>query len=173
MARLVWCTVTFSALMSKFTANILPSLGASAKVSRPVVRNSASALSDIEDNDDQTNDIDPVLLAEDHNTPKTPAPAKNPEPKFTPASKFRAQAANSFGNISELVKIKMASEEKKAMAMEEKLNLDKAKLELEKKRVELDTQRGKVDMARTVLEMDGAAPEVKNAANAFLLALFR
>jgi hypothetical protein len=164
--------------MSKFTANILPSLGASAKVSRPVVRNSASALSDIEDNDDQTNDIDPVLLAEDHNAPKTPAPAKIPaavvsEPKFTPASKFRAQAANSFGNISELVKIKMASEEKKAMAMEEKLNLDKAKLELEKKRVELDTQRGKVDMARTVLEMDGAAPEVKNAANAFLLALFR
>ncbi|KAF7362661.1 hypothetical protein MVEN_00615400 [Mycena venus] len=157
-------------------------LGANAKVSRPVVRNSASALSDAdEDDDDQSyGNIDPLLLDEDRKTspaPRTPASRKPAaivsEPKFTPASRFRTQTSNSLGNMAEFMKIKIASEEKKAKAMEDKLDLDKAKLELEKKRVEIDTQKGKVEMAHTVLEMEGATPEVKNAANAYLLTLFQ
>ncbi|KAJ7936945.1 hypothetical protein B0H13DRAFT_1853013 [Mycena leptocephala] len=129
-------------------------LGASAKVSREVVRNSTCALSDVEEEYDNT--IDPLLFNEDgasHHAPKTPAPAKDPatvvsEPKFMPSSKFRTQASNWLGNMGEFMKIKMLSERKKSKAMEAKLELDKAKLELEKRRVEVDTQKGKVEMAR-------------------------
>ncbi|KAF7372101.1 Histone acetyltransferase [Mycena venus] len=156
--------------------------GMNAKVSRAVVRNSASALSDIEEdlNGCTSDNIDPTLLADDLTMPppsKTPAPAKNPaavvsEPRFTLASKFRTQASTSMGNMGELVRMKMVSEEKKAKGMEEKLGLDKEKLDLEKKRVEVDTQQAKVQMARTILEMDGADAEVRKAANHFLLNLF-
>lgn len=153
-----------------------------AKVSRTVVRSSASALSDMEDdlNDSTSDNIDPALLADDVATPpppKTLATVKNPaaivsEPKFTPASKFRAQASSSIGNMGEFMKLKMVSEEKKANAMERKLDLDTAKFELEKKRAKVDTQQAKVEMARTVFQMDGVDPQVRKAANEYLLTLF-
>ncbi|KAJ6559721.1 hypothetical protein B0H19DRAFT_1069450 [Mycena capillaripes] len=160
-------------------------LGTSAKVSRDIVRNSASALSDRDDDDDESSDgdsmVDPTLRAQGSvsvRSVKTPASGKNPaatvsEPKHTPASKFRAQANNSLGNMGEYMKVKMLSEDKKAQMMDAKLDLDKAKLELEKQKVELDTQRGKVEMARTVLAMEGTTAEVKNACNTFLLSLFQ
>ncbi|KAJ6528963.1 hypothetical protein B0H19DRAFT_1333663 [Mycena capillaripes] len=160
-------------------------LGTSAKVSRDIVRNSASALSDRDDDDDESSDgdsmVDPTLCAQGSvsvRSVKTPASGKNPgatvsEPKHTPASKFRAQANNSLGNMGEFMKVKMLSEDKKAQMMDAKLGLDKAKLELEKQKVELDTQRGKVEMARTVLAMEGTTAEVKNACNTFLLSLFQ
>ncbi|KAK7020882.1 hypothetical protein R3P38DRAFT_3272003 [Favolaschia claudopus] len=112
---------------------------------------------DVDDDEDpgSNDNVDPVLLAEERKAggvPKTPA-VKNPatvvsETKFTPASKFRTQVNNSLGNMSELVKVKMAAEERRVVALEAKLELDKEKLDLEKKRMEIDTNKGKVDMAR-------------------------
>ncbi|KAJ7149325.1 hypothetical protein C8R43DRAFT_1128679 [Mycena crocata] len=95
-------------------------LGTSAKVTREVVRNSATPLSDLEDNDDlaatQNSDdqIDPTLRHAA--APQTPGASKNPatvvsEPKHTPASAFRTQANSSLGNMGEFLKMKMVSEE--------------------------------------------------------------
>ncbi|KAK6993040.1 hypothetical protein R3P38DRAFT_2801014 [Favolaschia claudopus] len=138
--------------------------GANAKVARPVIRSSAAPLSDVDDDEEN---VDPVLLAEERKAggvPKTPA-VKNPatvvsETKFTPASKFRTQVNNSLGNMSELVKVKMAAEEKKSRALEAKLELEKEKLDLEKKRMEIDNNKGKVDMARTSLSAGHASTTV-------------
>ncbi|KAJ7154411.1 hypothetical protein C8R43DRAFT_1126491 [Mycena crocata] len=153
-------------------------LGASAKVSREVVRNSASALSDLDVgfDDGNTSDghIDPALRREDQsmtNPPKNAAAVVS-EPKHTPASRFRTQANNSLGHMGEFMKAKMSSEEKKTKLMEAKLEMDQAKLALEKQRVESDAQRAKVEMARTVLSTEGASSEAKNAANAYLVSLF-
>ncbi|KAJ7201483.1 hypothetical protein C8J57DRAFT_1625522 [Mycena rebaudengoi] len=155
-------------------------LGASAKVTRHVIRNSASALSDTEEDLICDDHIDPSLREQS----QTPLPAKtataaqqNPkgivsEPKFTPASKFRSQVGSSLGSIGELVKVKAMSEEKKAKALDAKLELDVQKFELEKTRVKLEEDKAKVDMARTVFAMDGASAEVKDAANKYLLTLF-
>ncbi|KAJ7513154.1 hypothetical protein B0H11DRAFT_2213683 [Mycena galericulata] len=138
-------------------------LGNSAKVTRPVVRSSVAPLSDVEDFADDS-DIDPELKDTTNSmtpTPKTPA-ATVSEPKYvTPASKFRAQAAQSLGNIGEYLKAKMAADEKKTHAFE-------AKLELDEKRFELDRQKAKVEMARTVCAMDVVSADVKDAANSFL-----
>ncbi|KAJ7125512.1 hypothetical protein C8R43DRAFT_1135358 [Mycena crocata] len=153
-------------------------LGASAKVSREVVRNSASALSDLDVgfDDGNTSDghIDPALRREDQsmtNPPKNAAAVVS-EPKHTPASRFRTQANNSLGHMGEFMKAKMSSEEKKTKLMEAKLEMDQVKLALEKQRAESDAQRAKVEMARTVLSTEGASSEAKNAANAYLVSLF-
>ncbi|KAJ6615322.1 hypothetical protein B0H10DRAFT_1950022 [Mycena sp. CBHHK59/15] len=163
-------------------------LGASAKVTREVVRNSASALSDIEDHEtafapNSDDNINPLLLEESHvarasTALKTPAAQKNPaaivsEPKHTPATHFRSQATSSFGNISEYVKIKMISEEAKAKAFDAKLVMDQTKLQLEQEKTKAELDKGKGDMVQKVLEMDGASEEVKAAANEFLLSLFK
>ncbi|KAJ7038657.1 hypothetical protein C8F04DRAFT_1231840 [Mycena alexandri] len=150
------------------------------KVARAVVRNSAAAISDIEDDDvailsqNSDDNINPLLRGE----PKTPAPRKNAtaivsERKHTPASQLRTQATSSFGNIGEFMKIKMASEEKKSKAIDARLELDRLKLELEQARVKTEEDRSRADMARTVLSAPGVSDEVKNAANAFLLNLFK
>ena len=155
-----------------------------------MVRNSASALSDINDHEtafapNSDENINPILLEESRTAraqatpaPKTPAAPKNSaaivsEPKHTPATHFRSQATSSFGNIGEYVKIKMISEEAKAKAFEAKLVMDQAKLKLEQEKMKADLDKGKVDMAQKVLEMDGASKEVKEAANQFLLSLFK
>ncbi|KAJ7640922.1 hypothetical protein B0H17DRAFT_1216482 [Mycena rosella] len=106
-------------------------------------------LSDAEDfGHDSDNNLDPALKAESKPvTDKDPAAVVS-EPKHTPASKFRAQATQSFGNIGEYLKVKMVTDEKKAKAFE-------AKLELDERRFELDRQKAKVDMAKTVFAMDG------------------
>ncbi|KAJ7258140.1 hypothetical protein C8J57DRAFT_1516025 [Mycena rebaudengoi] len=150
-------------------------LGASAKVSREVIYNSASALSDREDNGDGNDSdidgkLDPVLLAESRAAASAPVVPKTPaamvsEPKHTPSSNFRKQANHSFGNIGEFMKMKMLSEEKKTHALDEKLKLEHEKLELDK-------AKAKVDMARNVFAMPGASDEVKEAANAYLLSVF-
>ncbi|KAJ7152199.1 hypothetical protein C8R43DRAFT_886355, partial [Mycena crocata] len=138
-------------------------LGNSAKVTRPVVRNSAAPLSDVDDLGNESDDveIDPVLKSQ---TKKTAA-ATVTEPKHASASKFRAQASHSLGNIGELVKVKMAADEKRAKALD-------AKLELDERRFRLESTRTKVDLARTVFSTDGVSAEVKNAANSFLLDYF-
>ncbi|KAJ7310895.1 hypothetical protein DFH08DRAFT_943907 [Mycena albidolilacea] len=142
-------------------------LGTSAKVSRPVIRNSASAISDIDesgnDSDNSDSNIHPDLRARAPPVPKTPA-ATVSEPKHTPASNLRKQAGLSFGNLGDFVKMKMVSEEKNTM-LEARLKLDREKLELE-------ITKGKVDMASTVLGIPGADENVKVAANAYLLSLF-
>ncbi|KAJ7229783.1 hypothetical protein GGX14DRAFT_383747 [Mycena pura] len=159
-------------------------LGQSAKVTRETVRNSASALSDQEDNDtvnqDSDNNIDPHLLEESRaaqttgalNTPAPckPASATVSEPKHTPASRFRT---HSFGNMGDFIKLKMESEEKKTKAYEAKLELDQAKFQLERERAALDEKKAKADMARMVMSTDGMTDEVKAAANNFLLNLFK
>ncbi|KAJ7126592.1 hypothetical protein C8R43DRAFT_1134917 [Mycena crocata] len=150
-------------------------LGTSAKISREVVRNSASALSDAEDNlDDYGADsdanINPVLLAQSRTAASHPAPPKTPaatvtEPKHTPSSAYRKQTSNSFGAIGDFMKMKMVSEEKRTHALDAKLQLEQEKLELDKAKV-------KVDMARNVFQMEGASDQVKDAANAYLLSIF-
>ncbi|KAJ6560576.1 hypothetical protein DFH09DRAFT_1483219 [Mycena vulgaris] len=160
-------------------------LGTSAKVTREVVRNSASALYDLEDDSllrDSDDNIEPLLLAESRAAqtsaaPKTPAPRKNAaaivsEPKHTPASHFCTQATSSLANLGEFMKIKMVSEEKKTKAFEAKLELDHAKLQLEREKAKVDAEKAKVEMARNVFSMDGASDEVKAAANKYLLSLF-
>ncbi|KAJ7663567.1 hypothetical protein B0H17DRAFT_1211578 [Mycena rosella] len=154
-------------------------LGNSAKVSREIVRNSASAISGLEDNpdnddSDSESNIHPDLRAEsDLGTvaasqappaPKTPA-ATVSEPKYTPMSNFRKQASSSFGNLGEFMKMRMASEEKKASALD-------AKLALEREKLELDKVKAKVEMAANVFTMEGVSDEVKNAANAYLRSVF-
>lgn len=163
------------------------SLGTSAKVTREVVRNSASTLSDVEDNDKTLNsddNMDPLIIAESRTAqtattgpPKTPASRKDlaaivTEPKHTPASHFRTQATSSFGNMGEYMKVKMASEDKKSKVLEAKLQLDQAKFELDQEKAKTDAQKAKLDMAQRVMSMDGASEEVKTAANQFLLSLF-
>ncbi|KAJ7743694.1 hypothetical protein DFH07DRAFT_979441 [Mycena maculata] len=143
-------------------------LGSSAKVSREIVRNSALALSDVEDHENSDDCINPVLLAESHagqttTVLQTPRPRKNPativsESKHMPANHFRSQSTSSFGNIGEYVKIKLVSEEK---------------LHLEQERAKAKVIKGKVEMAEKVLEMNGTTDEVKAAANEFLLGLFK
>lgn len=149
------------------------------------MRNSASALSDLEEgiNDGHTSDdtLDPSLRGEGDVSiapPKATVSTRNPasvvsEPKHVPSSKFRMQANNTFGNMSEYMKIKMESEEKKVKAMEVRLDLDQAKLALEKQKVEADLQRTKIEMARQVFAMEGASEQVKDAANTYLLSLFQ
>jgi hypothetical protein len=95
---------------------------------------------------------------------KTPA-ATVSEPKYTPSSMFRKQVNNSFGNLGELMKMKLAAEEKKASAYD-------AKLTLEREKVEMDKTKRKVDMAHKILSTLGASDQVKDAANTFLLTLF-
>ncbi|KAJ6605029.1 hypothetical protein B0H10DRAFT_2077278, partial [Mycena sp. CBHHK59/15] len=95
---------------------------------------------------------------------QTPA-ATVSEPKHTPSSNFRKQVTHSFGNLGEIMKMKMVSEEKKASVLESRLNLDREKLEMDK-------TKGKVEMAHTVLSTPGASDEVKEAANAWLLTVF-
>lgn len=168
------------------TSLTVSSLGNSAKVTREVVRNSASALSDVEDTTlDLTSDdiIDPVLRQPPAATPSstlptTPAPRKNPagivsEPKHTPANNFRSQATSSLGNIGEYMRVKMAAEEVKAKAFEARLEMDQKKLDLEAEKMKAELDKSKVDMAQKVLGMDGASEEVKAAANEFLLGLFK
>ncbi|KAJ7768620.1 hypothetical protein DFH07DRAFT_807425 [Mycena maculata] len=138
--------------------------GDSAKVIRPVVRGSAAALSDVEDFDDMSDDgIDPALK---EMVSKGPAATVSEPKHVAPASKFRAQAAQSFGNIGEYLKVKVVADEKKAKALE-------AKLELDEKRFELERQRAKVTLAKDVCEANGMSEEVKNAANSYLLAFFQ
>ncbi|KAJ7847977.1 hypothetical protein B0H13DRAFT_2404812, partial [Mycena leptocephala] len=155
-------------------------LGTSAKVAREVVQNSAASISDIDDNFDEEEgdsegNIHPLLLEESRaikkaamlapSVPKTPAAIVS-EPKHVPSSAFRKQTTNSFGNIGEYMKMKMISEEKKTTVLDAKLGLEREKLELDK-------MKGKVEMARSVFAMDGTTEEVKDAANAFLLSLFK
>ncbi|KAJ7108080.1 hypothetical protein C8R43DRAFT_1140110 [Mycena crocata] len=133
-------------------------LGTSAKISREVVRNSASALSDAEvnlddDGADSDANINPVLLAQSRTTTSHPAPPK-PLPQL-----------NSFGAIGDFMKMKMVSEEKRTHALD-------AKLQLEREKLELDKAKAKVDMARNVFQMEGASNQVKDAANAYLLSIF-
>ena len=157
-------------------SNHISSLGTSAKVVREVIRNSASAISDLEDgfgdsDHDSDRNIDPELLkqsraaaAAPRTVPKTPA-ATVSEAKHTPLSNFRKQTNSSFGNIGEFMKMKMVSEDKKIIALDAKLQLEREKLELEK-------AKGKVDIARDVLAMAGASEQAKEAANAYLISLF-
>ncbi|KAJ7291829.1 hypothetical protein C8J57DRAFT_1458523 [Mycena rebaudengoi] len=151
-------------------------LGTSARVSRTVVRNSASAISDLEDpsSDEEHSSDDNIHLAlleqsritnaATASTPKTPA-ARVSEPKHVPSSNLRKSATNSFGNIGELMKMKMLSEEKRATALEQKLDLERQKLEFDK-------TKGKVEMARAVLGTEGVDDDVKMAANSYLKSLF-
>ncbi|KAJ7123904.1 hypothetical protein C8R46DRAFT_1237967 [Mycena filopes] len=146
-------------------------LGTSAKVTREVVRSSASVISDLDDNLD--NDIksdsdDDINIHSDlrkaPTAPKTPS-ATVSEPKHTPSSTFRKQATSSLGSIGEFMKMKMVAEEKKTGVLEAKLELEREKLELEK-------SQKKLEMAQSVLAMPGASAEVKEAANTFMLKLF-
>lgn len=135
-----------------------------------------SAISDIEDSfsdEERSSDsnIHPALLEQSRtanastaSAPKTPA-ARVSEPKHVPSSNLRKQANISFGNIGELVKMKVLLEEKKATALEAKLGLEREKLELDK-------TKSKVEMARMVFLMDGVDEDVKIAANAYLKGLF-
>ncbi|KAF7358088.1 Histone acetyltransferase [Mycena venus] len=141
--------------------------GTAAKVSREVVRHSAKPISDAEDEDSGDNSdaiIHPELCKPAPCVPKAPA-ATVLEPKHTPSSTFRKQVNNSFSNLGELMKMKMAVEEKKASAYD-------AKLTLEHEKFEMDKMKEKVDMAYKILSMPGASDQVKDAANAFLFSLF-
>lgn len=144
-----------------------PRLGNSAKVTRPVVRSSAAPLSDVEDFAEDLDDtIDPTLKADSKAVLKTPAATVSEPKHVAPATKFRTQATQAFGNIGDYLQVKMAADEKKAKALE-------AKLELDEKRFELDRQKAKVEMARSVFQMDGVSADVKDAANSFLLDFFK
>ncbi|KAJ7330890.1 hypothetical protein DFH08DRAFT_940180 [Mycena albidolilacea] len=147
-------------------------LGTSSKVARTVVRSSASALSDLDNDSDIEHssdaNIDPALREQSRTTPASQVS----EPKHVPSSSLRKQANVSFSSMGDLVKMKMKSEENKANALEAKLAIEREKLDLEKARVELDKAKGKVEMARMVLEMNGVDDEVKGAANEFLKTLF-
>ncbi|KAK7016089.1 hypothetical protein R3P38DRAFT_2786465 [Favolaschia claudopus] len=121
------------------------------KVARKTARNSASALSDCEE-DASDDDSD----RKDRKDSKPAAQVPN-----TPASTVGA----SLGNIGDFMKVKLEAEEKKADVLE-------AKLKLEREKFENDKIRGKVDMANHVLNSTGASEQVKDAANAFLLQLF-
>ncbi|KAJ6611680.1 hypothetical protein B0H10DRAFT_2285043, partial [Mycena sp. CBHHK59/15] len=140
--------------------------GTSAKVSRAAVRNSASPISDHDNDSGDDSDIyiHPELRKPAPRVQQTPA-ATVSEPKHTPSSNFRKQVTHSFGNLGEIMKMKMVSEEKKASVLESRLNLDREKLEMDK-------TKGKVEMAHTVLSTPGASDEVKEAANAWLLTVF-
>ena len=123
-------------------------------------------ISDV-DNDlcaESDSNIDPDLCKRIQHVPKMPA-ATVSEPKHAPSSTFQKQVTNLFGNLGELMKMKMAAEEKKASVAD-------ARLILEREKLEMDKTRGKVEMAQTVLTMPRASDQVKEAANAFLLALF-
>lgn len=156
-------------------------LGASAKVSREVVRNSATPLSDPEDNDNLDATIETVHPTNapqtPTNAPQTPGPSNNAaavvsEPKHTPASKFRLQANTSFGNMGEFMKIRMASEEKKSQVLNRKLELEHARFELEKRKADTEEQKARLEMAQVVFAMEGADAETKDAANAYVRSLF-
>ncbi|KAJ7746035.1 hypothetical protein B0H16DRAFT_967733 [Mycena metata] len=134
-------------------------LGNSAKVARKVVRSSAAALSDLENDDDSDKEVDPMLRK------RKPAAAVVTEPKHTPASAFRKQVGNSFSGLGDFMKIKAAAEEKKAAVLDARLAFDREKLDMEK-------TRGKVDIAEKILSMPGASDQARDAANAFLLTLF-
>ncbi|KAJ7852133.1 hypothetical protein B0H13DRAFT_2398919 [Mycena leptocephala] len=143
--------------------------GTSAKVARPVVRSSASALSDLdddlsEDNDSSDAHIDPDLRKGALRVPKTPAAIVS-EPKHAPSSAFRKQVNGSFSGLGEFMKIKVATEEKKTTMLD-------AKLALDRERLEMDKAKGKIDMAERVLAMPGASNEVKERVNAYLLDYF-
>jgi hypothetical protein len=143
-------------------------------VSREVVRNSATPLSDLEDNDNSDATIETVHPT---NAPQTPGPSKNAaavvsEPKHTPASKFRLQANTSFGNMGEFMKLRMASEEKKSQALDRKLELEHARFELEKRKADTEEQKARLEMAQAVFAMEGADAETKDAANAYVRSLF-
>ncbi|KAJ6486656.1 hypothetical protein C8R45DRAFT_1097951 [Mycena sanguinolenta] len=143
-------------------------LGTSAKVTRPVVRNSAMALSD-SDNDssgDEGSDanIDPALRKPAPTLPKTPA-ATVSEAKHTPSSAFQKKVNSSFGGLGEFMKLKAAAEEKKVSVLD-------ARLALEREKLEIDKTKGKFDMAERVLGMPNVDAEVKQAANAFILSYF-
>ncbi|KAJ7906403.1 hypothetical protein B0H13DRAFT_2506352 [Mycena leptocephala] len=143
--------------------------GTSAKVARPVVRSSASALSDLdddlsEDNDSSDAHIDPDLRKGALRVPKTPAAIVS-EPKHAPSSAFRKQVNGSFSGLGEFMKIKVAAEEKKTTMLD-------AKLALDRERLEMDKAKGKIDMAERVLAMPGASNEVKERVNAYLLDYF-
>ncbi|KAK7000627.1 histone acetyltransferase [Favolaschia claudopus] len=137
--------------------------GGSSKITRKVARNSASALSDREEEvsseEADTKDVKPA-----GRVPKTPVSTVS-EPKHTPASGFRKQVGSSLNSLGEFMKVKLVSEEKKAGVLD-------AKLKLEREKFEVDKMRGKVEMAHQVLNSAGASDEVRNAANAFLLGLF-
>lgn len=98
-------------------------------------RNSTAPLSDAEDLSANSDDnLDPMLKAESKHNLKNPA-ATVSEPKHVPAaSKFRAQTAQSFGNIGEYLKVKIVADEKKAKALEAKLELDECRFELDRQR---------------------------------------
>ena len=80
-------------------------------------------------------------------------------------SNLRKQANVSLGGISDLVRMKALSEEKKAIALEARLNLEREKLELDK-------AKSKVEMACKVFSTEGVDADVKSAANAYLKSLF-
>ncbi|KAJ6612778.1 hypothetical protein B0H10DRAFT_2278296 [Mycena sp. CBHHK59/15] len=138
--------------------------GTSAKVSQAAVRNSATPISDNDSGDDSDIYIHPELRKPAPRVQQTPA-ATVSEPKHTPSLNFRKQVTHSFGNLGEIMKMKMVSEEKKVSVLESRLNLDREKLEMDK-------TKGKVEMAHKVLSTPGASDEVKEAANAWLLTVF-
>ncbi|KAJ7325410.1 hypothetical protein DFH08DRAFT_787542 [Mycena albidolilacea] len=140
-------------------------LGTSAKVAREVVRSSASAISDLDDDSsDSDATIHPELRKAAVRVPKTPA-ATVSEPKHTPSSAFRKQVTNSFSGLGDFMKMKAVAEEKKASVLD-------ARLVIEREKLEMDKTKGKVEMAEKVLSMAGASDEAKVAANTFLLNLF-
>ncbi|KAJ7358271.1 hypothetical protein DFH08DRAFT_440520 [Mycena albidolilacea] len=140
-------------------------LGTSAKVAREVVRSSASAISDLDDDSsDSDAAIHPELCKATVRVPKTPA-ATVSEPKHTPSSAFRKQVTNSFSGLGDFMKMKAVAEEKKASVLD-------ARLVIEREKLEMDKTKGKVEMAEKVLSMAGASDEAKVAANMFLLNLF-
>ncbi|KAJ7348814.1 hypothetical protein DFH08DRAFT_959022 [Mycena albidolilacea] len=149
-------------------------LGASAKVSLEVVCNSATALSDLEDNDN----LDATIKAvHPTNAPQTPGPSKNAvavvaEPKHTPASKFHLQANTSSGNMGEFMKLQMASEEKKSQVSDRKLELEHVRFELEKRKADTEEQKARLEMAQAVFAIEGADAETKDAANTYVCSLF-
>lgn len=63
------------------------------------------------------------------------------------------------------MKMKVISEEKKAVMLESRLAIDR-------ERLEMDKVRGKIDMAAKVLSMPGASNEVKDRVNSYLLDYF-
>ncbi|KAJ7328892.1 hypothetical protein DFH08DRAFT_815643 [Mycena albidolilacea] len=131
--------------------------GTSAKVSRVVVRNSAAAISHVDSDSGNESDgnIDPNLRERVHRAPRAAA-ATVSEPKHTPSSTFRKRVTNSFGNLGELMKMKMAAEEKKASVAD-------ARLIIEREKLEMDKTRGKVEMAQTVLSTAWASDQQRAA----------
>ncbi|KAJ7895810.1 hypothetical protein B0H13DRAFT_1885420 [Mycena leptocephala] len=130
-------------------------LGTSAKVARKVVRSSASAISDLDDDSSESDaNIHPKLRKAA--VPKTPAAIVS-EPKHAPSSAFRKQVTNSFSGLGDFMKMKAAAEEKKASVLDARLVI------VEREKLEMDKRRE---------SMAGASDEAKVAANTFLLNLF-